>query len=521
MAVFTMLSERQILKRTQDKMPEDVTNPQSGEMKSILEETSNHVDTMSSASLSEHFSSGSSLLEESSHHLSDNGSAGSTTVIGPVKTAPSPSDPVGDDLNIAPKDPISTSLDELIEISEKSNNKQEEAGASLPKFHAEERDVDQDTAADTTTNVAAHVSVVSNSPSSLFDENDVDPCEGESENVGCLTLPALVSIIMRRKRRRLRSAENTYEEAAEQIQLEKDSILNHMDYTKVDTSKPGMRRLLDIAEGDVGLALFMPFNWEAFESLQVDSTTHSYAESSDCDELVIVAEETFESSPPILSQKQMEQIHLKGLPATVRLMTWKRCYSLNRDGDMFKTMFASSSKYQHTLIVIRTTKGDVLGGYADTPWTGTMGSSATLGRSMSFFGGGKAFLFAANFKDAKSNDNIDFYRWTGENAYSQICDLERGALGMGGGGDFGIYVQDDFTKGSSGACDTFGNPPLISDNGGNFDILDFEVYGFLSMSEMMFDSKTRTSTFAKVNSSVDKMISERSMTSLLEPRNIL
>ena len=518
MAVFTMLSERQILdKTTQDKMPEDVTNPQGGEMKSILEETSNHVDTMSSASFSEHSLSRSSLLEESSH-VSDNGSAGSTTMIGPVRTAPSPSDPVGADLNIAPNDPISTSLDRLIEISDNPNNKIEETGASSPKFNAEEREVDHDTAADTTTNVAAHVSVVSNSPSSH--ENDVDPYEGESEHVGCLPLPALVSIIMRRKRRRLRSAENTYEEAAEQIQLEKDSILNRMDYKKVETSKPGMRRLLDIAEGDVGLALFMPFNWEAFESLKVDSTSHSYAESSDGDELVIVAEDTFESSPPILSQKQMEQIHLKGLPATVRLMTWKRCYSLNRDGDMFKTMFTSSSKYQHTLIVIRTTKGDVLGGYADTPWTGTMGSSATLGRSMSFFGGGKAFLFAANSEDGKSNDDIDFYRWTGGNAFSQICDLERGALGMGGGGDFGIYVQDDFTKGSSGACDTFGNPPLISDNDGNFDILDFEVYGFLSMSEMMFDSKTRTSTFAKVNSSVDKMISERSMTSLLEPRTI-
>ena len=39
------------------------------------------------------------------------------------------------------------------------------------------------------------------------------------------------------------------------------------------------------------------------------------------------------------------------------------------------------------------------------------------------------------------------------------CAEDSIAMG-GGGGAFGLYVEDDFSRGSTGTCGTFGNCPL-------------------------------------------------------------
>lgn len=75
--------------------------------------------------------------------------------------------------------------------------------------------------------------------------------------------------------------------------------------------------------------------------------------------------------------------------------------------------------------------------------------------------------------------------WQGVNEYSILCSTrDGGRLAMGGGSvngkdaSFGFCIEDHFQKGSSGACATFGNKgPLSSTE--HFDIVDFEVYGFV------------------------------------------
>lgn len=143
--------------------------------------------------------------------------------------------------------------------------------------------------------------------------------------------------------------------------------------------------------------------------------------------------------PPLLSMDQMKEISRRALPPAVRLMTWKRSYSLTRDGDCFSTFYDKCAFFKHTLIVIKTTNGDLLGGYADTPWgEETKLGGTTLRRSSSFFGGGRAFLFATcpDFTDGERkekdcnkgpNDSMYLYPWTGQNDYSQICDAEKGS----------------------------------------------------------------------------------------------
>ena len=73
---------------------------------------------------------------------------------------------------------------------------------------------------------------------------------------------------------------------------------------------------------------------------------------------------------------------------------------------------------------------------------------------------------------------VHVYRWTGENDYCQICDDERRKLCLGGVGDFGWVVSNDFMTCQTGPCQTFGNPQLASSQ--TFPIAEFEVYGLAS-----------------------------------------
>jgi Oxidation resistance protein len=363
------------------------------------------------------------------------------------------------------------------------------------------------------------------------------------------------------------SHDDAYIQAAALIDSERQKFHSN-NITVTANRRKGMRRLLDFAQGCYGLTLFLPIeHWEDYKPISTaasspattistatattststeistailnneKSTYHdtrndetSQEEDDDVnqqDQVVLATDDDDTSTiPPILSQAQMQYIHTHGLPPTVSLMTWTRAYSLQRDGDSFLTMFHKVSHYNNTLIVIKTTKGDVLGGYADTPW-GWANSSRTLGhargRSCSFFGSGRAFLFATRPRTDRKTDKgeaVSIYKWTGENEYSQICDVDAGSIGMGGGGAFGFFVQDNFTRGSSGPCQTFRNPTLVvgSDSGGNFEISDFEVYGFISMSErlMVPGSLSRSSSFASYSSlSGRSTLSTRSMSCVL------
>jgi hypothetical protein len=68
------------------------------------------------------------------------------------------------------------------------------------------------------------------------------------------------------------------------------------------------------------------------------------------------------------------------------------------------------------------------------------------------------------------------------NDYCQLCDIQAGRIALGGGGNFGLVLQDNFMRGSSGPCATFENACLVSGRGG-FDVVEFEVYGIVPLME--------------------------------------
>merc|ERR1719232_2434578 len=87
------------------------------------------------------------------------------------------------------------------------------------------------------------------------------------------------------------------------------------------------------------------------------------------------------STPHILSESLMHELN-QVLPCVVRCMTWRRVYSLNRDGDSFGTFLNKVQNHSRTLLVIRNTNGFIFGGFADTEWKQRANTS-----QKSFYGG--------------------------------------------------------------------------------------------------------------------------------------
>mmetsp|Transcript_11508 Transcript_11508/g.14263 ORF Transcript_11508/g.14263 Transcript_11508/m.14263 type:complete len:329 (-) Transcript_11508:258-1244(-) len=212
-------------------------------------------------------------------------------------------------------------------------------------------------------------------------------------------------------------------------------------------------------------------------SLKTSESDDSFAISESVVRLYEEPLSVLKSNPQILTVAMMQQISDNGLPKTDQIKFWKRVYSLTRHGDAFEVMLRNVECYRHTLLVIETTKGEILGGYADTSWG--MINKKTM-KNRNFYGGGLTFLFNISTEERQTDgDVVNIYKWTGANHYCQVCDIDKGELAMGGGGDFGLIVQDNFSHGSSGSCETFGNPPLV--DGGLFKVLKMEVYTFLSI----------------------------------------
>jgi hypothetical protein len=170
------------------------------------------------------------------------------------------------------------------------------------------------------------------------------------------------------------------------------------------------------------------------------------------------------------------------LPRRIQDCQWTRAYSLARDGDSFDQCLRCVSGYKQTLLVLKTSRDKILGGFADTAWQGASGSCC-------YYGGTDACLFRVvstnttdNEEDNDTNtDSVVVYPWTGANRYIQLVDLSRKMLAFGGGGcdgAFGLCIEQDFQLGSTGPCATFDNEPLCDQE--NFSIVDMEIYGFLT-----------------------------------------
>ncbi|KAE8892781.1 hypothetical protein PF005_g3817 [Phytophthora fragariae] len=150
------------------------------------------------------------------------------------------------------------------------------------------------------------------------------------------------------------------------------------------------------------------------------------------------------------------------LPITSQLCRWFRIYSIEANGSSLETLLILAQKQSPTLLVVKDADGNVFGGFASDEWH----------RAFHYYGTGESFLFS--FANSSTAGGFVKYQWSRKNSYFMLCSDE--SLIMGGGGNFGLFLDSDLSRGSSGACETYNSPPLTTSQ--DFSCVHVELWGF-------------------------------------------
>uniref|UniRef100_H3HAP7 Oxidation resistance protein 1 n=1 Tax=Phytophthora ramorum TaxID=164328 RepID=H3HAP7_PHYRM len=132
------------------------------------------------------------------------------------------------------------------------------------------------------------------------------------------------------------------------------------------------------------------------------------------------------------------------------------------NGSSLETLLILAQKQSPTLLVVKDTEGNVFGGFASDEWH----------RAFHYYGTGESFLFS--FANTSAAGGFVKYHWSRKNSYFMLCSDE--SLIMGGGGNFGLFLDSDLSAGTSGACETFNSPPLTTSP--EFSCVQVELWGF-------------------------------------------
>eukprot|EP01135_Chromosphaera_perkinsii_P001856 Nk52_evm5s212 gene=Nk52_evmTU5s212 len=167
------------------------------------------------------------------------------------------------------------------------------------------------------------------------------------------------------------------------------------------------------------------------------------------------------------------------LPMLYYDQNWRKLYSSFIDGDSLTTFYRRVTDYGGpSLLFVRSTRGGVFGCFASEPWRRTEGR---------FCGSGECFLF-------EMSPNQKIYRWSGQNELFMVGGDD--CISMGGGrGHAGLWINDEFSCGSSQPCDTFNNQCLSEEE--DFKIIGVEVWGFKDVEK--FDCCRRANLYRRMS----------------------
>ncbi|TMW56564.1 hypothetical protein Poli38472_006574 [Pythium oligandrum] len=159
------------------------------------------------------------------------------------------------------------------------------------------------------------------------------------------------------------------------------------------------------------------------------------------------------------------------VPLTCQLCRWCLLYSTDMHGSSLHTLLMMTKNQSPTLIVVKDDQDNIFGGFGSDEWH----------RSTQYFGNGETFLFTfsprAGVPTAHSGtvgSHFVKYPWSRRNNYFMLCSEE--SLVMGGGGSFGLYLDSDLSRGTTGPCETFSSRPLVPSH--EFNCVHVEVWGF-------------------------------------------
>jgi hypothetical protein len=189
----------------------------------------------------------------------------------------------------------------------------------------------------------------------------------------------------------------------------------------------------------------------------------------------------------LLTVPQILALELK-LPATLQCYDWQLIYRLSIHGASLHTLYSQAQKYANMILIVQeNTSRRALFGAVIT-------DSLKVGERDKYYGNGSMALFSmyhpetglnydgvsapVNSTSTSSpssttvNNTIRYYPWSYRNSYFLIAC--RDYLALGGGGHFGLFLDSDLLRGSSGESATFQNTCLGSIE--DFPILQCELY---------------------------------------------
>ncbi|KAF2835880.1 TLD-domain-containing protein [Patellaria atrata CBS 101060] len=219
-------------------------------------------------------------------------------------------------------------------------------------------------------------------------------------------------------------------------------------------------------------------------------------------------------SAKLLSRSLAEEIRLLIPPRLQLVEDWHLAYSLEQNGVSLSTLYKMVEDYRGKrggfVLVVRDGSRGLFGAYLSDPphpqphffgtgecflWRAhilpdipdlsslprppsedtthaqrqtTLGMLDSLSLPTSGLGGSKS--------STPTSERIRFkaFPYSGVNDYMIFC--EQGFLSIGGGdGRYGLWLDDNFERGVSSTCPTFGNEPL-SDEGTKFEVLGVELW---------------------------------------------
>nr|XP_057917157.1 TBC1 domain family member 24 [Doryrhamphus excisus]XP_057917158.1 TBC1 domain family member 24 [Doryrhamphus excisus] len=224
--------------------------------------------------------------------------------------------------------------------------------------------------------------------------------------------------------------------------------------------------------------------------------------------------ETFSSE--IVSTKEMREIW-SWIPERFALCQPQLLFTTSTHGCSLNRFYSHCEGYEPTLLLIRTTDGDVCGAFLSTDWE----ERKRGGNKLSFFGTGECFVFRLKpemeryewvvirhpelASAVKNQGHEDTGASEGQNSDSnslQQPDKLSGELSpflsarhfnlnskntsmfmagnfdsiiVGGGEGNALYIDSELNHGRTGRCTTFDNPPLCAES---FQVSLLEVWGF-------------------------------------------
>lgn len=134
------------------------------------------------------------------------------------------------------------------------------------------------------------------------------------------------------------------------------------------------------------------------------------------------------------------------LPPAMALRDWRLRYSTEHHGCSLRTAFHRLAGAGPTVLLVLDAAGHTFGAYASEAWQ----------PAQRYYGTGESFLFRA------SPGSFAAYHWTGKNSHFQLASVD--SIAMGGGGHFGLWLDEAFEFGSSGPCETYDSPRLSSED---------------------------------------------------------